>query len=60
MNDLSDIKRINEQHAEKFGKAAGIEERRAEKLAKGRRLAASQQRARLTAFAARKIKHEKA
>lgn len=45
MNDLSEIVRANEKHAAKFGKAAGIAERLAEKEAKRKRVAESQRRA---------------
>lgn len=45
MNDLSTIKRLNEEAAEKFGKAAGIEERLAAKREKQKRVQESHRRA---------------
>lgn len=56
MNDLSEIKRANDAHAAKFGKAAGIADRLAQKAAKQKRVAESQQRARLLSIANKRIK----
>lgn len=45
MNDLSVIKRMNDEAATKFGKAAGIEERLAAKKEKLKRVQESHRRA---------------
>ena len=56
MNDLHDLKRINEAHAEKFGKAAGIADRLADKAAKLLRVKESQKQARLQRHVAKCIR----
>lgn len=49
MNDLSTIKRLNDEAATQFGKAAGIAERLAAKKEKIKRVAASHRRAKQSA-----------